>query len=90
MAIRKRKDEGLYPESSTSTLWVAIESFSCDLEDGRPVSVQRGTTLEEDHELVQRFRTTWFVPEGTSTWKRQEILQRRLDARARLRNGKPW
>lgn len=92
MAIRKRKtDEGLDPEGSQSGLWRCIESFSCDLEStGAPVVVLRNETLEESHELVQRFRDVWFVPAGTSSWKQQEILQQRLDARASPRDGKPW
>jgi hypothetical protein len=82
MAIRRKKDESLYPDTSESNLWVCIEGFSTDLSDGRPVTVSKGETFEEGHELLERFKSTWFVPEGTSSWKRQEILQRRLDARA--------
>ena len=65
-------------------MWVSIDSFTTDLESsGQPVVVRRGETFEEGHELVERFKSWFFVPAGTPSWKQQEILQRRLDARTR-------
>jgi hypothetical protein len=78
MALKRRKDE----ETSESNLMVAIETFTTDLRSGEPVVVKRGETFSQDHELVQRLGI-WFAPAGTSSWKQQELLQRRLDARTR-------
>lgn len=89
MALRRNKSDDDSQESQ-SGLMVAIESFSTDLpSSGEPVTVQRGETFRQDHELV-RALPIWFCEAGVSSWEQQQLLQRRVDARTRLRNGKPW
>ena len=74
MAIRRSKSD---EETAESTLMVAIETFTTDLQSGEPVVVKRGETFEGSHELVQRLGI-WFAPAGTSSWEREAILQRRV------------
>lgn len=81
MAIKRRKNDETHPDSMTG-MYEAIDGFVCDLENGTPVAVKQGEIFEEDHELVRRFKGWYFIPHPTPTWRRNEILQKRLAQRS--------
>lgn len=75
MALRKRKDEHVYPSTSESGMWEVLDSFACDL-DHVPYVAVRGEVYASDHILV-REHPELFVPFGLDDPTKTEIRQKR-------------